>query len=330
MKRGPKRQNMDKYYTTKKLLGAKKAILWRQFISETFVELDCNGMSRDDFYGELRARKVGDLGISMITTDAYDVFRTDSGISKSSNDDFIVSVQTAGSSTIRQLDREVVLKPGDLTIYDSQMPYHLHFTNRLSQLVVKVPRKHLKKHFQSPETLTALHVKGGKGIAQVTTNFAKSLFDETDALDEEHQTQVAETFVSLLTSSIREATSAMDRSPRNKASQLLRIKHFINQNLRDPGLDLPKVAAAQNISERYLHTLFESESITPSRFIWNERLKLAHRDLSNALLAHRSVSDICFSWGFNDTAHFSRAFKSKFGVSPRAFRQSFNHANTNS
>jgi len=68
---------MDKYYTTKKLLGGKKAELWRQFISETFVELDCNGMSRDDFFGELRARSVGDLGISTITTDAYDVFRTD-------------------------------------------------------------------------------------------------------------------------------------------------------------------------------------------------------------------------------------------------------------
>jgi len=123
---------MDKYYTTKKLLGSKKADLWREFISETFVELDCNGMSRDNFFGELRARSIGDLGISTITTDAYDVFRTDNTISNSLNDDFIVSVQTAGSATIRQLDREVTLNPGDFTIYDSTMPYHLHFANRLS------------------------------------------------------------------------------------------------------------------------------------------------------------------------------------------------------
>jgi len=312
---------MDKYYTTRKLLGSKKAELWRQFISETFVELDCNGMSRDDFFGELRARSVGDLGISTITTDAYDVFRTDSSISQSSDDDFIVSVQTAGSATIRQLDREVILNPGDFTIYDSTMPYHLHFANRLSQLVVKVPRKHLKKHLQSPETLTALHVKGGKGIARVTTSFAQTLFNETDALDSKTQTQVAETFVSLLTSSIREATSEMERVPRNKATQLLRIKQFIEQNLRDPELDLHMIAKSQNISERYLHTLFESESITPSRFIWNERLKLAQIDLSNPLLSHRSISEICFSWGFSDTTHFSRAFKAKYTLSPRAYRK---------
>jgi len=288
---------MDKYYTTKKLIGGKKAELWRQFISETFVELDCNGMSRNDFFGELRARSVGDLGISTITTDAYDVF-----------------VQTEGSATIRQLDREVILNPGDFTIYDSTMPYHLHFANRLSQLVVKVPRKHLKRHLQSPETLTALH-------ARVTTNFAQTLFNETDALNTKTQEQVAETFVSLLTSSIREATSEIERAPRNKATQLLRIKQFIAQNLRNPELDLHVIANSQNISERYLHTLFESESITPSRFIWNERLKSTHIDLSNPLLLHRSISEICFSWGFSDTTHFSRAFKAKYERSPRAYRK---------
>jgi len=312
---------MDKYYTTKKLLGRKKAELWRQFISETFVELDCNGMSKDNFFGELRARSVGDLGISTITTDAYDVFRTDSSISQSSDDDFIVSVQTAGSSTIRQLDREVVLNPGDFTIYDSTMPYHLHFANRLSQLVVKVPRNHLKKHFQSPETLTALRVKGDKGIARVTTNFAQTLFNETDALDTKTQNEVAETFVSLLTSSIREATSEMDRAPRNQATQLLRIKQFIAQNLRNPQLDLDMVAQSQNISERYLHKIFTTEDITPSRFIWNERLKSAHMDLSNNLLSHRSITDICYSWGFSDTTHFSRSFKLKYDISPRAYRK---------
>jgi len=184
-----------------------------------------------------------------------------------------------------------------------------------------VPRKHLKKHLQSPETLTALHIKGTKGIARVTTSFAQSLFNETDALATKTQDQLAENFVSLLTSSIREATSEIERAPRNKAAQLLRIKQFINQNLRDPDLDLQRIAASQNISERYLHTLFEKEDITPSRFIWGERLKLARIDLSNALLSHRNISEICFSWGFSDTGHFSRAYKSKYGISPREYRK---------
>jgi AraC-like DNA-binding protein len=31
------------------------------------------------------------------------------------------------------------------------------------------------------------------------------------------------------------------------------------------------------------------------------------------------VSDSAFSWGFNDAAHFSRAFKERFSVTPREF-----------
>lgn len=312
---------MDKYYTTKKLLGGKRAELWRQFISETFVELDCNGMSQDNFFGELRARSVGPLGISTITTDAYDVFRTDSAISKSATDDFIVSVQTTGSSTIRQLGREVTLNPGDFTIYDATMPYHLHFERRLSQLVVKIPREDLKKYLDTPESLTALHVKGGQGIAQITTNFAKNLFDQTDKMDVQTQDQVANTFLSLLTTSIREATSERKRANYNRATQLLRVKQFIGNNLRNGELNLSMIASTHQITERYLNKLFEGEETTPSRYIWSERLQSARADLANPLLIHRSISDLCFSWAFTDPAHFSRAFKSKYGLSPRAFRK---------
>lgn len=312
---------MDKFYTTKKLLGHRRAELWRQFISETFVELDCNGMSRDDFFGELRARSVGGLGISTITTDAYDVFRTSSSINNSSTDDFIVSVQTEGSSTIRQLDREVTLNPGDFTIYDATMPYHLHFESRLSQLVVKIPRDNLKQYIGSPETLTALHIKGNSGIAQITTKFAQSVFDQTNDLDEKNQTQIADTLVSLLSTSIREATAQMERAPRNRATQLLRIKQFIALHLRNPDLSVQAIAEAHDITERYVQTLFEPEGITPGRYIWNERLKAAEIDLVNPLLLHRSISEICFAWGFNDTAHFSRAFKTRYTVSPREYRK---------
>ena len=253
---------MDRYYTTKKLFGGKKAELWRQFISENFVELDCNGMSRTNFFGELRARSVGDLGISTITTDAYDVFRTDSAISKSATDDFIVSVQIAGISTIQQLGREVTLFPGDFTIYDSTMPYHLHFASRLSQLVVKVPRENLKKHLDSPETLTALHIRGGEGIAQITTDFAKNLFEQTENLDIQTQQQVADTFISLLTTSIREATNRNGRAPRNRATQLLRVKQFITQHLTHPELSLSMIAQINRIWPRF--TMFQ-QSVIPSR-----------------------------------------------------------------
>src|SRR5262249_35419954 len=50
------------------------------------------------------------------------------------------------------------------------------------------------------------------------------------------------------------------------------------------------------------------------------RLERCRLDLGNAAMAHFSVSALCFRWGFNDAANFSRAFSARFGVSPRAYR----------
>ena len=310
----------EQFYTTKEILTASRAEIWREFISETFVELDCSGMSKDDFFGELRARTIGGLGISSITTDAYDVFRTDKSIAKSAADDFLVSVQTKGSSVIRQLGREAVLNPGDFTIYDSAVPYHLHFASRLSQIVVQIPREMMKEYFSTPEALTALPVRGGHGIAQIMTNFATSAFRQSLQLDEHSQDQVARTFVELLATSIRESANMPTRQRANRETQLIRVKQFIAARLKDPSLS-PKLIAAENgISVRYLQVLFEDEGVSPNRYIIDQRLERAKQDLANVKFSHKSISEICFGWAFGDTAHFSRAFKAKFGKSPRTFR----------
>jgi len=44
-------------------------------------------------------------------------------------------------------------------------------------------------------------------------------------------------------------------------------------------------------------------------------------DLCSPAHAHRLLVDIAFAWGFNSQAHFSRAFRRKYGQSPSAFRQ---------
>ncbi|MBL4853083.1 MAG: helix-turn-helix domain-containing protein [Robiginitomaculum sp.] len=313
---------MEHYYTTKEILKDSRADMWRAFISETFVELDCNGMSGKNFFGEVRARNVDDLGFTLITTDAYDVFRTQARIADSARDDFLVSIQTKGSSITRQLGREAVLGPGDFTIYDSAVPYHLHFANRLSQIVIQIPRKQLKKHFSVPESLAALTVKGGSGIAQIMTNFAKSAFNQSPALDTRAQKQVAQIFLELLATSIRDAAGVQPRQPMNRATQLVRIKHFIANRLKDPSLSPKLIATAHSITVRYLQILFEDEGVSPAKYIWEQRLNKARLDLINPRMQHKSVSQICFTWAFNDTAHFSRSFKSEFGMPPRMFRQS--------
>ena len=67
--------------------------------------------------------------------------------------------------------------------------------------------------------------------------------------------------------------------------------------------------------------MFEDEDQTLDRFIWQMRLERCSEALRNAAGRRISVSEIAFAWGFNSSAHFCRAFKAQYEMSPREFQR---------
>lgn len=59
-------------------------------------------------------------------------------------------------------------------------------------------------------------------------------------------------------------------------------------------------------------------STTPLKWVRNRRLDKAKELLAETAL---SVTDVCFSTGFENIAHFSKVFKERFGLPPSEFRQ---------
>ncbi|MFE1797311.1 helix-turn-helix domain-containing protein [Streptomyces sp. NPDC059517] len=99
-----------------------------------------------------------------------------------------------------------------------------------------------------------------------------------------------------------------------------RIHAFIQENLGDPGLTPDTIAAAHHISLRYLHKLFHAEGHTVAAWIRERRLEQCRRDLADPALSDLPIRAIAARWGFTSPAHFSQAFRSAHGLSPRQFR----------
>jgi len=75
------------------------------------------------------------------------------------------------------------------------------------------------------------------------------------------------------------------------------------------------------MSLRSVHRAFATDPAgSASRYVWMRRVERCADDLRDPGQAHRPITDICFSWGFNSTSHFSRLFKERFGVTPRGYR----------
>ncbi len=93
---------------------------------------------------------------------------------------------------------------------------------------------------------------------------------------------------------------------------------YILLNFTGP-LSLKEVAEHSHLSSVYFSTVFHQTVGMPFVGYLNElRLNRARQLLRYSQL---SVSEICYSCGFNSASHFQRLFKKRFGCSPTALRR---------
>jgi AraC-like DNA-binding protein len=121
--------------------------------------------------------------------------------------------------------------------------------------------------------------------------------------------------------------SALPAARRPPVSQLTayhreQIKALVQQRLRDPAFGVAQIAASLRMSPSTVHRVWGGgEACSLSDWLWAKRLDAARRDLCDPALAARSISEIAYACGFNDAAHFSRAFRARFGCAPRDLKR---------
>ncbi|MGY3445438.1 acetamidase/formamidase/AraC-like DNA-binding protein [Bradyrhizobium sp. USDA 4473] len=161
------------------------------------------------------------------------------------------------------------------------------------------------------------------GVAAVFSRMLDATARTLETLDDSAWMTVAQAMADLLLTIAHQfAGAAPDaRHTASQAATLHRICQAIERRLDDPNLAPASVAQAEGISERYLQKLFEGVGDNFTHYVRERRLQRAWADLSNPGEAHRSISEIAYRFGFSDSAHFSRAFRHRFGLPPREFRQ---------
>jgi AraC-like DNA-binding protein len=182
---------------------------------------------------------------------------------------------------------------------------------------------YLREGFPEYEHFTATTFDGRSGAGAVCAGMISHLFSEPAALAPTMVGRLADGLAHLLAISLLEAEDPEKSSARlsRDSERVRQVKQFIRTRLADPALDCTAISAESRISLRHLHHLFTKEGTTIMRWVWSERLRRISRDLENPALQHRTISSIAFDWGFSEAAHFSRAFKSAYGITPLNYRQ---------
>jgi acetamidase/formamidase/AraC-like DNA-binding protein len=159
------------------------------------------------------------------------------------------------------------------------------------------------------------------GFAAFFVRTLQTAADSLDASSEAEWDAIAQSLAGLLSALTQQlATPVADNGTASKAAILNRICQTIERNLDEPDLTPGRIALSEGISERYLQKLFEGSGDNFTHYVRERRLQRAWADLANAADAHRTISEIAYRYGFADSAHFSRTFRQRFGLSPREFR----------
>jgi AraC-like DNA-binding protein len=233
----------------------------------------------------------------------------------------LVSLQKAGVALVQQDGRESRIEAGDMFVIDPSRPFSIETGEIVTHSIYLQPDT-LRAVLPEIETLTARAVRCDEGAGAIFRGMVDAMFATADRLDEPTADRLGDALPHLLCAALSGTAGAGDAVPASRLRLMhkQRILRFLRENLRNHELDAGTVASGVNLSVRYVYELFEDEGQPLMRWLWNSRLDRCHADLATPALATRSIGEIAFYWGFNDVAHFSRAFRQRFDVSPREFR----------
>ncbi|MGW1270983.1 helix-turn-helix domain-containing protein [Streptomyces sp. NPDC002491] len=296
---------------------------WREVVCTTFVEyeMDVPRHPSAGFLGQVTAQTVGGMGVARVVSDPHTVFRSPTLIRRSSEDDLLVNLAVQGRVTVAQRGREALLRPGDLTVYDSALPCRIACLDPFELLVLKVPRPLFDAHVPLVQDTMATLVPGDRGAGALIAPFLHSLTVHARGLAPDTSARVGVTLLELLATALSDRTASGGRLKAPGAVHLDRARRYVLDHITDPDLTPAMIAQALDISVRYLHAIFQADDTSPSRWIRRQRIHMAARLLADPGRSGHSVTDIAYAVGFKDASHFTRAFKSLHGVSPREYRR---------
>ncbi|MFF1538554.1 helix-turn-helix domain-containing protein [Microbacterium sp. NPDC058269] len=293
---------------------------FRAAVSESFVPLQVTTAGPDHFRGVIRGASVDEVHVNDVRATSHVVERTPELIARGDRSYFKVSLMLAGTGLLIQDDREAVLQAGDLAVYDTDRPYSLVFDEDFRTMVVMFPKHLISLPADMVGQLTAVRISGHEGLGGMVVPYLTQLAGNLDQLAGTTGARLAHSALDLVTTLFTRELGLDQVSADPHRALVQRIRSHIDRNLASTDLGPASIAAAHFISTRHLHGLFQEQGVTVSTWIRTRRLEQCRRDLLDPMLADRPVAAIAARWGFVDAAHFSRAFKSTFGVSPSEYR----------
>jgi AraC-like DNA-binding protein len=287
---------------------------WHEVICRLFPRAAGRRGDELTFAAHLDRSVLGTVEVSDISCNAlrYDRARHDMQVDQS--DDFLLSLMLQGDAQLEQGGRVAVQGPGEIVLYDAARPFVYDFPQTYRMLLAKIPRRAMLSRLPDAERLTAVTVGSKTPLGSLAASMLHTAASLDLPADASTAAKVGASLVDILSAAIEVELSGRKELCDRQAGLLKRAKDYMHARLDEPDLDVDGIANALHVSPRTLSRAFAFEGTTVIRWLWRERLEASYTALKEGRATQ--VSDVALGCGFTSGSHFSRIFKSTYGVLP--------------
>ncbi len=301
--------------TTGQVRPARQYDYWRDAVNGTHHAWDMPARRRTAFRGHVRRRALGGAELLACETDPCSGRRGRSELGRTSRAATGVLVILAGREKLSLPDGDSLLHAGSFTLWDTTRPLRFDVPERLVKLTLMLPAELVEPTLPALDPCLGRVFDGTSGCGALLVAQLRALAALPSPLGGNAAEVALRSTLDLLSAAV--AALPRDRAP-SEHRMVARIQGEVCARLDDPALSVAGIARTLGISRRQVDRVFARTGMPLGRYIWAERLRRCRRDL--ILDGGARISEVAFRWGFSDPAHFSRAFRRSFGVSPRDYR----------
>jgi AraC-like DNA-binding protein len=265
------------------------------------------------------------LGITHIASDAVRVARTREMMADAARDLVLVVVHE-GTAAAAQRGRDVTVQSRGAFLASS------HDTFLMQRTAARVTNYSLLRSDLAPavakldDALLAA-IPGDAEAMRLLSGYTDLVFRDGAPISAESLRLAVShihDLIALVIGATRDAAEiAKARGLRaaRQADLYARARRLIALRSDESDLAPGEIARRLRVSLRLLQKLFAARGETIMGSLWDERVNRAARLLAAPEAADRSITDIAFACGFNDSAHFCRVFAARKGTAPSRWRK---------
>jgi AraC family transcriptional activator of tynA and feaB len=273
------------------------------------------------FEGRVETAFLKGASVGLCSTNGLTARKTRGNINNSPVESIYGNYVLAGEISVEQADRRNVARPGDLVLYHSHRPVYLteKAGARNVNIAFSIPTKRFAAVPGAEARFLNTLIPADRLIDPLASCF-NMLARSIRSSSPEEMSALFDACVALIP--VSAGCHASGTHGRGERGPLPReILAFVDDNMSDPELTPRRAAERLGVSTRHLHKMFSRSGTTFGGYVTSERLERVRCELMS-MSTRAPISELAFRWGFSDLSTFNRAFKRRFGVSPRSLRGS--------